>query len=186
MKKASGTIFVTIIIIIVLIAILFITVSSEITQTTIESMGKGVEENLQQEINEQKPDFGVDLSEYEEVNVSLVLTNVMLSSECYVVSFGVTSDQAYSIGLAIEKEPSIRPLTHDIMRDVLENFDIEILAGMVSDYKNGIYYATIYSQREKQVLELDARPSDTIALMLRLDKPLYVKKTILGNSTYIC
>jgi len=182
-------VFITVIIIIVLIAILIVNVSIGLNKASIQDITKNIESGLEKGLIEGQvvgEDFEVDLSEYETINLTVILTSLFLSSDCNVVSFEVTADQAYSIALAFDDQMAIRPLTHDILRDVLEEFDIEILAGMVSDYKDGIYYATIYAKRGNQVVEMDARPSDTIALLLRIDKPIYVKKSILTNSTNIC
>lgn len=114
-------------------------------------------------------------------------TTVFLISGCYAVSFDVTPDQAYSIARGLDNTLGARPLTHDILKDVLDIFNIEILQIRVDRYSNDIYYATIFLRQGNKILELDARPSDSIALALRARVPLYFKQSILEErGTNIC
>ncbi len=114
-------------------------------------------------------------------------TTVHLIGGCYIVSFDVTTDQAYSIARGLEKSLGTRPLTHDILKDILENFGVEILQIKIDRYDNGIYYATIILRQDNRILELDARPSDSIALALRTGNTLYFTESILeANGNYIC
>jgi bifunctional DNase/RNase len=182
--KIPISVYVTIIIVIVLIAVIFFNVFSSVSLPTIENITKGIAEKAW--TNKTVQEYSIDLKDYEKTNVSIVLTNVRIASECRMISFDVTDDQAYSIGLAYEGKPSERPLTHDIFLDALDNFGINVLAGQITDYKDGIYYAKLVMKQGNNVLELDTRPSDTIALLLRLKMPLYVEKSLLQNSTYIC
>jgi bifunctional DNase/RNase len=180
--KGKTTVYVTIILIIVLVSIIIVNFFIYFSGAVKEKIA----ENIIGKTENKTTEYKVDLSDYEKVNISIIFTNVRLTSECYMISFDVTTDQAYSISRAVEGKPSERPLTHDIFMDILENFGIEVLAGMIDDFKDGIYYAKIYLKQGNKVLDLDARPSDTIALLLRLNMPLYIKKGVLKNSTYIC
>ena len=124
---------------------------------------------------------------FTEVETRINGTKVYLIGGCYAISFDVTPDQAYSIQKGIERTIGVRPLTHDIMKDILENFDISILQIKIDRYQNDIYYASITLRRGNQVLDLDARPSDSIALALRTNMLLYFKQNILeANGDYIC
>ena len=114
-------------------------------------------------------------------------TAVYLVGECRVVSFDVTEDQAYSIQMGVERSLGTRPLTHDIMKDILDVFDVRILNIRIDRYEDDIYFATIFFQQGEKVLELDARPSDSIAMALRTYTPLYFKDSILqSKGIYIC
>ncbi len=122
-----------------------------------------------------------------EVEPAINFTTVHLVSDCKDVFFDITVDQAYSIHKGLEGSLGVRPLTHDIAGDIMENFDIEITHVRIDRFENDIYYATIFLQRENQILELDARPSDSIALALRTDTPVYFKKSILEEmGTDVC
>lgn len=121
------------------------------------------------------------------VEPRLNATTVYLISGCSVVSFDVTVDQAYSIAKGLEKSMGARPLTHDILKDVLDVFGIDIVQVRIDRYEDGIYYATIFLRSGDRILELDARPSDSIALALRSNKPIYFRQPVLeANGRNIC
>ncbi|HLC76660.1 MAG TPA: bifunctional nuclease family protein [archaeon] len=114
-------------------------------------------------------------------------TTVTLSGDCRVISFDVTVDQAYSIAKGLERSIGARPLTHDIMRDIMENFDVRIEQIKIDRYQNEIYYATIIMKQGNSILELDARPSDSIALAIRTGTTLYMRSDILeANGALVC
>ena len=114
-------------------------------------------------------------------------TTIHLTGECLEISFDVTPDQAYSITKGVEKTVASRPLTHDILKDILDNFGVEVLQIKIDRYQNSIYYATITLKQGNKLLELDARPSDSIALVLRTGNILYIASNILeGNGKRIC
>lgn len=122
-----------------------------------------------------------------EISPSINSTTVHLTGGCYEISFDVTADQAYSIARGLEKSIGARPLTHDIMRDMLDVFSIRILQAKIDRYRNNIYYATVVLQKDSTILELDARPSDSIALAARAGAPIYIRQDILqANGNYIC
>lgn len=124
---------------------------------------------------------------FAETEVSMNLTTVRITGECYEISFDVTADQAYSISRGLDKSIGSRPLTHDIMKDMLDVFGIEVLQVRIDRYLNDIYYATIILKKDNKMLELDARPSDSIALAIRTGNKLYVKRNILqANGDNIC
>ena len=114
-------------------------------------------------------------------------TTIHLTGGCLEISFDVTPDQAYSIAKGIEKSVSSRPLTHDIMKDILDNFGVEVLQVKIDRYLNSIYYATITLRQGNKLLELDARPSDSIALALRTGNTLYISTNIIeANGQNVC
>ena len=114
-------------------------------------------------------------------------TTVTLSGSCRAISFDVTVDQAYSIAKGLERSIGPRPLTHDILKDILENFGVGIEQIRIDRYQNQIYYATIVFKQGNNILELDARPSDSIALAVRTGNTLYMRNDILeANGGLIC
>lgn len=124
---------------------------------------------------------------FSEVEPRINLTTAHLTGDCYDVSFDVTTDQAYSIARGLEKSIGARPLTHDLMKDMLDIFGIEILQIKIDRYRSDIYYATIIMQKDSRLLELDARPSDSIALAARTGTKIYFRNDILqANGRYIC
>ncbi len=117
--------------------------------------------------------------EFIEVKPSLVSNELSLYSDCYVLSFRITQDQAYSIRNGLENNINLRPMTHDLIKDVFENYGIHVLYAQIDRVKDDIYYATIFMQENGSVLELDSRPSDAVAISVRTKTPFYIKKSIL-------
>ena len=121
------------------------------------------------------------------VETQINSSTIYLIGNCRAISFDVTPDQSYSIQRGMERSVGARPLTHDIMKDMLEVFNINVLQIKIDRYENSVYYATIILRQNNKVLELDARPSDAIALAVRLKSPLYFKQSILEeNGVSVC
>ncbi|MBI4174609.1 MAG: bifunctional nuclease family protein, partial [Candidatus Aenigmarchaeota archaeon] len=78
-------------------------------------------------------------------------------------------------------------LTHDIIKDALDIFGIEVLQIRIDGYRGDIYYATIVLHKDGRLLELDARPSDAIALATRTGSRLFMRSDILqANGRFVC
>ena len=122
------------------------------------------------------PTFG-----FEQASVTLDGETVALTSDCQQLSFDVTADQAFSIGLALEEQTHSRPLTHDLVHDVFNHYDIHVIAAQIDESVDGIYTAKLYLSRGNEALKIDARPSDAIGLGLRSNVPIMVKTDILKN-----
>src|ERR1035437_10020746 len=78
--------------------------------------------------------------------------------------------EANAMALEIEKVSTPRPMTHDLIKNVL------------TELKNDTFYAVIWLEREGQVISIDSRPSDALALALRVDCPIFVEDEVLKNS----
>ncbi len=128
----------------------------------------------------------IPLDGFVRVEPTINFTTVHLVGDCKEITFDITIDQAYSIYNGIEGTTGVRPLTHDIMRDVIETFDIKLLQVRIDRFEDEVYYATMFMQRDNRLLELDARPSDSIALALRMNVPIYFKKTLLERGRDVC
>ena len=90
--------------------------------------------------------------------------------------------EANAIALEIEKVSTPRPMTHDLMKNLLIGLDTHVHKIVVSELRDDTFYAVIWMEREGKVLSIDARPSDALALALRLDCPIYVDDEVLKNS----
>jgi bifunctional DNase/RNase len=101
------------------------------------------------------------------------------STTCWVLSFGITEDQAYSIRRGIDNVIDVRPLTHDSLKDIMDVFDIEVIEARIDEYKDSIYYSKLFATKDDKVLDLDIRPSDATAIAVRYDVPIYIKEDIL-------
>jgi bifunctional DNase/RNase len=71
-----------------------------------------------------------------------------------------------------------RPLTHDLLAQVIEQMDGTILKVVVSDLRDHTFFATIHIQRDEDTIEIDSRPSDAIALSTGLNVPLFVDEQV--------
>ncbi len=131
--------------------------------------------------------FEISSEGFVPVNVSIFGPRITLQSGCHAISFDVTSDQAFSIQHGIAGTTSVRPLTHDVLRDLIENFNITILSMRIERFGDDIYYARMFVQNADRVLDIDMRPSDAIALSLRTKTKLQINETMLEEKgTNIC
>jgi len=90
--------------------------------------------------------------------------------------------EANAIALEIEKVSTPRPMTHDLIKNVLTGLDARVHKVVVTELKEDTFYAVIWMEREGRVISVDSRPSDALALALRVDCPIYVDDEVLKNS----
>jgi bifunctional DNase/RNase len=90
--------------------------------------------------------------------------------------------EANAIALEIEKVSTPRPMTHDLIKSLLMGLHTGIRKVVVSELKDDTFYALIWLEREGEMISVDSRPSDALALALRLDCPIYVDDTVLKSS----
>jgi len=90
--------------------------------------------------------------------------------------------EAYAIMAAIEGVEPTRPLTHDLIKGLLAAMDAEVERVVINDLADNTFYALIVLDTHTGRLEVDARPSDAIAVALRVGAPIYVSRTVLDTS----
>ncbi len=90
--------------------------------------------------------------------------------------------EANAIALEIEKTTTPRPMTHDLIRNILRGFETHVTRVVISDLRDDTFYAVIWMERGGEVLAMDARPSDALALAMRSDCPIYVARNVLENA----
>jgi bifunctional DNase/RNase len=90
--------------------------------------------------------------------------------------------EANAIALEIEKMPTPRPMTHDLIRNLLFGLETGVKKVVVSDLKDDTFYAIIWLERNGQMISVDSRPSDALAIALRLDCPIFVDDAVLKTS----
>ena len=90
-----------------------------------------------------------------------------------------TEAQTYSIQMGLEKRVEFRPLVHDIVKDALDNFGINVLGARIEKLEKNTYYSKLILQHGKSVLTLDSKPSDSIAIAVRSDAPIYINRNLL-------
>jgi uncharacterized protein len=90
--------------------------------------------------------------------------------------------EANAIALEIEKVSTPRPMTHDLIKTLLLGLGTGIRKVVVSELKDDTFYAVIWLDRDGELISVDSRPSDALALALRLDCPIYVDESVLKTS----
>ena len=90
--------------------------------------------------------------------------------------------EANAIALEIEKVSTPRPMTHDLIKNLLVGLETAVQKVVVSELRDDTFYAVIWLQRNGQLISIDSRPSDAIALALRLDCPIFVDDEVLKSS----
>lgn len=111
---------------------------------------------------------------------------VLLQVREELVPIFVSADQAQSMRLALEGEPFERPLTHDLFVEMVAEFGAAIDRVRIDDLADGTFYAKIdteqYHRGERNRAVFDARPSDGIAIALRVDCPLVVTGEVVDEA----
>jgi uncharacterized protein len=90
--------------------------------------------------------------------------------------------EAQAIAIEIEKIVPNRPMTHDLFKSFANNFHFTVEEIIISDLKEGVFFAKIICSDGLKKSEVDARPSDAIAIGLRFDSPIYTYETILAEA----
>lgn len=101
-----------------------------------------------------------------------------------ILPIWVGTFEANAIALEIEKIVPQRPMTHDLLRNLIVEIGLQVKRIIINDLRDNTFYALIELEDEKgEPVNLDARPSDAIALALRLDCPIMVEKKVLDISS---
>ncbi|RYU82436.1 bifunctional nuclease family protein [Hymenobacter persicinus] len=93
--------------------------------------------------------------------------------------------EAQSIAIQIEKISPNRPLTHDLFKSFAEHVHVAVLEVLISDLKEGVFYSKIVCTDGATTFELDARPSDAIAIGLRFGVPIFTVESVLSEAGII-
>jgi hypothetical protein len=90
--------------------------------------------------------------------------------------------EAQAIAIEIEKIIPNRPMTHDLFKSFAHSFDFKVEEIIISDLKEGVFFAKIVCNNGADTIEIDARPSDAIAIGLRFEAPISTYETILAEA----
>lgn len=93
--------------------------------------------------------------------------------------------EASSIAMELEKTPRIRPITHDLVKNLIEKLGFHVSRIEVTDLRDDTFYACMHLKKDSEEYILDARPSDAIAIALRTDSPIFVNEGVLEKSKSI-
>jgi bifunctional DNase/RNase len=90
--------------------------------------------------------------------------------------------EANAIALEIEKVTTPRPMTHDLLKNVLTGLDTAVHKVVVTELREDTFFAVIWLERDGRIISIDSRPSDALALALRVDCPIFVEDDVLKSS----
>lgn len=123
----------------------------------------------------------------------VALSHSIAGSHSYAVVLGevhgvrrlpivIGGPEAQAIAVALEKMNPSRPLTHDLMRNIFLTYDIELQEVVISNLKDGIFFAQLVCSRGGETIEIDSRTSDALALAVRFNCPIYTFEFILDQA----
>lgn len=90
--------------------------------------------------------------------------------------------EAQAIAVALERMQPSRPLTHDLMKNFMYAFNVELMEIIINDLQEGIFYSKLVCVNEHDTIEIDSRTSDALALAVRFGCPIYTYENILENA----
>lgn len=93
--------------------------------------------------------------------------------------------EANAIALQLENIETPRPMTHDLLKNMISELDARVTRIVINDLRDSTFFAQIALNRGGRVLEIDARPSDAIALALRTEAPIFVAQSVLESAQTI-
>ena len=98
-----------------------------------------------------------------------------------LIPIWIGPSEGNSIAMHLNHIQIPRPMTHDLMINVLSTLNVKISKVVITDLKESTFYASIFLQQNQHVEEIDARPSDSIALALRASCPLFVDESVFNQ-----
>ena len=113
-------------------------------------------------------------------NMPIVILKDVGSANVLPIWVGIY--EANAIALEIEKVSTPRPMTHDLIKTLLVGLDAGIQKVVVNELKDDTFFAVIWVHRNGELISVDSRPSDALALALRLDCPIFVDDSVLKSS----
>lgn len=116
-------------------------------------------------------------------NTPIVILKEIDGNKALPIWIGVLEASAIAAELGNVKPP--RPMTHDLLKNIFGHLKIDVEKIEVNDLKDNTFYATIYLSAGREKLAIDARPSDAMALALRMNSPIFVSEQVIKDSRTI-
>jgi uncharacterized protein len=113
-------------------------------------------------------------------NMPIVLLKDPVSEALLPIWVGLY--EANAIALEVEKSSTTRPLTHDLLKNLISSLNGQVQRIVVTELKDDTFYAVIWMEQNGEIIALDARPSDALALALRADCPIFVEEEVLRTA----
>jgi bifunctional DNase/RNase len=93
--------------------------------------------------------------------------------------------EATAIAFALQGIVTARPMTHDLLRNVLEDLSVQVQRIVITELKDGTFYAVIQMQQDGRTYEVSSRPSDAIALAVRVSVPIFAQEDVLTEASIV-
>ncbi|HXF74075.1 MAG TPA: bifunctional nuclease family protein [Actinomycetota bacterium] len=93
--------------------------------------------------------------------------------------------EAAAIALALQGVATPRPMTHDLLKNILEEMSVEVQRIVITELRDGTFYAVISMRRDGESYEVSSRPSDAIALAVRIHAPIYANEEVLSEASIL-
>ncbi len=116
----------------------------------------------------------------QETDQAVVLLSDLTKST--FIPIWIRSTEASAIALPIQGVKAPRPLTIDLLASMLEKVLMQVVMVMITEIKDGTFYASLVLTKDNEEIEIDCRPSDAIALALRKSAPIYVSDRVLAEA----
>ena len=113
-------------------------------------------------------------------NMPIVVLKDLANETVLPIWIGVY--EANAIALEIEKASTPRPMTHDLVRNILHTFKAELRRIVVTELRDDTFFAVLWVEREGKLFGIDSRPSDALALALRMDCGIWVTDNVIQSS----
>ena len=93
--------------------------------------------------------------------------------------------EATAIAFALQGIVTARPMTHDLLKNVLEDLSVQVQRIVITELKDGTFYAVIQMQQDGRAYEVSSRPSDAIALAVRVNVPIFANEDVLTEASIV-
>jgi bifunctional DNase/RNase len=113
-------------------------------------------------------------------NMPIVVLKDVTSDQVLPIWVGIY--EANAIALEIEKVTTPRPMTHDLIKNVLTGLEAQVRKIVVNELRDDTFFAIIWLEKGGELISIDSRPSDALALALRVDCPIFVEDQVLKSS----
>ena len=105
------------------------------------------------------------------------------ASERRALPIFISNEQARAIIVALENEEPVRPMTHDLFANLLDDWELALDRVVIHSLKDNTFYATMTLKQGEVTKELDSRPSDAISIALRMGAPIWVMEEVVADAS---
>jgi len=119
----------------------------------------------------------IDSLAIDTVSNDLVLI-LKTEDEGAILPIWIGNSEAIAIALALSQVTPPRPMTHDLISNMLNGFDVKLLRIVISALVGNTYYALLYFQKGDELVVIDARPSDSVAIATRTKSPIFIQDDV--------